>query len=219
MSLDRKSLALFILSAYGPTIFAVIGSGAVVPLISLTARHLGASVGLAAFVTALLNIGKLIGDIPAGLIADRIGEKWSIIAASVMDAILLATVFFFPKLWVLAVAICAVGMSNSVFNLARQSYLTAVVPFKYRARAMSSLGGAMRIGNTIGPLIGSMLVGHFDIHYGFGFAALMCIGAATVTIFLPDLPHMTIPQTLPYEPPRVPGQTRTPSLNQQPGWC
>ena len=39
-----------------------------------------------------------------------------------------------------------VGMAQAVFSLARQSYLTEAAPAPYRARALSTLGGVMRIG-------------------------------------------------------------------------
>jgi hypothetical protein len=38
---------------------------------------------------------------------------------------------------VLAVAMAVVGMAASVFNLARQKYLTEAVPIHFRARALS----------------------------------------------------------------------------------
>jgi MFS family permease len=58
-------------------------------------------------------------------------------------------------LWVFAVGIFMVGMAAAVFGLARQSYLTEAVPFHFRARALSTLGGVMRIGLFIGPFLGA----------------------------------------------------------------
>jgi hypothetical protein len=55
--------------AYGPTVLVSIGQGAILPLVALSARALGASVGTAAVVVALIGIGQLIGDLPAGALA------------------------------------------------------------------------------------------------------------------------------------------------------
>ena len=45
---------------YGPTLLVSIGAGAILPLVALSARDLGASVGIAALVVAML------GHRPAG---------------------------------------------------------------------------------------------------------------------------------------------------------
>ena len=43
------------------------------------------------------------------------------------------------------------GAASSVYTLARQSYLTEIVPPEMRARALSTLGGTLRIGMFTGP--------------------------------------------------------------------
>ncbi|HEX8508632.1 MAG TPA: MFS transporter, partial [Propionibacteriaceae bacterium] len=70
-----------ILPAYGPTVLVAIGYGAILPLVALSARALGASIGTAALIVALTGIGQLLGDLPAGALAARIGERRALIAA------------------------------------------------------------------------------------------------------------------------------------------
>ena len=62
------SLRPIAVAAYGPTILSSVGTGAVLPVLALTARDLGASVGTAAVVVALLGVGMLAGDLPAGAV-------------------------------------------------------------------------------------------------------------------------------------------------------
>ena len=50
------------------------------------------------------------------------------------------------NLGVFALGVTMLGMAGGVFNLARQSYLAEAVPLEFRARALSTLGGVMRIG-------------------------------------------------------------------------
>ena len=80
-----------------------------------------------------------------------------------------------------------VGMSQAVFSLARQSYLTEAVPVEYRARAMSTLGGAMRVGLFIGPFAAAAAIHRYGLigAYGVGIAALVV--AAVVAARIPDL--------------------------------
>ena len=47
------------------------------------------------------------------------------------------------------------GMTWTAFLMARQGFLIDAVPMAYRARAMSLLGGSMRVGVLVGPLLGA----------------------------------------------------------------
>lgn len=180
--------ARLIIAAYGPTLLASIGFGAVIPLIALQATALGASVGLAAAITGLTGIATLLFDLPAGVVAERLGEKRAIMLACLVDTALMVLIWTFPNLWVLAAVVFVHGMTLSIFGLARQKYLTESLPLKYRARGMSSLGGVFRIGFFLGPLVGAALVHDGDLGRAFLFAGVMSLVAAGVTALLPDLP-------------------------------
>jgi len=173
--------------AYGPTILVSIGQGATLPLVALSARDLGASVGVAAFVVALIGIGQLVGDLPAGALAARIGEQKALVAACAVDALALVGAFLARSLWVLALAIFVTGLAGAVFSLARQAYLTETVPIRMRARALSTLGGTFRVGLFIGPFVGAALVSGRGVGTAYAFAAAMSLSAALLTAFLPDV--------------------------------
>ena len=173
--------------AYGPTLLVSIGHGAVLPLIALSARDLGASVGLAAFMVALAGIGQLIGDLPAGALAARIGEQRALVAACSLDAVAMVGAFLAQSLVLLGVAIFVTGLAAAVFSLARQAYLTEAIPFRWRARALSTLGGTLRIGLFIGPFVAAVIVSRWSIGAAYGFAAVMSLAAAVLTAFLPDV--------------------------------
>ena len=174
-------------SAYGPTVLVSIGQGATLPLVALSARDLGAGVGVAAFVVALIGIGQLLGDLPAGALAARIGEQKALVGACVVDAAALTTAFLARSLWLLALAILVTGLAGAVFSLARQAYLTEAVPLRMRARALSTLGGTFRVGLFLGPFVGAALVSRGEIRWAYAFAAGMSLSAAALTAFLPDV--------------------------------
>ena len=173
--------------AYGPTVLVSIGQGAILPLIALSARALEASVGQAAFIVALIGIGQLVGDLPAGSMAARFGEQRALVAACVLEALALLGAFAARSLVLLAIAIFVAGVAGAVFSLARQAYLTEAIPIRMRARALSTLGGTFRIGLFIGPFVGAALVSHWSIGAAYGFAAGMNVAAAILTAFLPDV--------------------------------
>jgi MFS family permease len=175
------------LPAFGPSLLLGLGEGAILPVIPLTARDLGASVPVAALVITLIGIGSLVSNIPASLITMHRGERWAIVAAAVWCAVAMALCAWTSNLGVFAIGSFMVGMSQAVFSLARQSYLTEAVPVAYRARALSTLGGVMRIGMFAGPFIAAAAIHRYGLvgAYGVGIAALAV--AAAVAARLPDL--------------------------------
>jgi MFS family permease len=176
-----------VITAYGPTLLVSIGQGAILPLVALSARALGASVATAAFVVALIGIGQLVGDLPAGALAARIGEKRALIGACVLDAFALLGAFLARSLVLLAVAMVITGLAAAVFGLARHAYLTEAIPIRMRARALSTLGGTFRIGLFVGPFVAAAILTRWSIGAAYAFAAAMNIAAAILTAFLPEI--------------------------------
>ncbi|GAB2481046.1 MFS transporter [Comamonas humi] len=191
------SLWRIAIPAFGPSLLFGLGEGAILPIIPLMARELGASVPMAALVVGLISIGSLLNNIPASLITMRWGERWAIVAAGLWSGLGMALCVFTSQLLPFAAGCLMVGMSQAVYNLARQSYMTEAVPIAYRARALSTLGGVMRIGMFIGPFLGAWAVHAFGLSAAFavGIAGVLC--AAAIAVRVPDLP--------PPEP--APGQT------------
>lgn len=176
-----------VLPAYGPTVLVAIGYGAILPLIALSARALGASVGTAALIVALSGIGQLLGDLPAGALAARIGERRALIGACLLDSTALLGACLARSLLLLGLAVLVTGLAGAVFSLARQAYLTEAIPVHLRARALSTLGGTFRIGGFVGPFIGAAIVTRWTIGAAYGFATAMSLAAVLLTASLPDI--------------------------------
>jgi len=193
----------FLVSAYGPTLLVSFGYGAVIPMLAIQALMLGANTGLAALIAALVGVGQVVGDLPAGMLTSRFGERRALAGACIVDALGLGSAFFVHHLWFFAIIVFAHGLAGSVFGLARQTYLTVAVPLKWRARAMSSLGGVFRAGNFLGPLAGAVITTHYGLAGIFPLASAMSICAAIVTLFMPDTPADSAPAVMP--PSAVPG--------------
>ncbi|MFG3342935.1 MFS transporter [Glycomyces sp. NPDC048151] len=184
-SLPLRRLALPI---YGPTILISIGMGAVMPLVALSALDLGASVTQAAIIVGLVGFGQLVGDLPAGALAQRFGEKRVLLAACVVEAAALITASRTGSLAVLAATVFVIGMSAAVFGLARHAYLSEAVALGFRARAMSTLGGTFRIGGFIGPFVGAFLIEQYSFGATYAFAAATSLAGGLLSLALPDLP-------------------------------
>ena len=88
---------------------------------------------------------------------------------------------------VLAAGIFMIGMSQAVFMLARQTYLTDAVPIAMRARALSTLGGVMRIGLFISPFLSAMLMQLMGLDGAYWLGAMAAAAAGALAITLPEL--------------------------------
>ncbi len=184
-SLRRIAPAVFL-----PTLLFETGQGAVTPVIALSARELGGSVGTAGLVLALMGLGQILGDVPAGALAARLGDRKAMLVAAGLAVLTLTGCLTATHAWLLAGCVTATGMTNSVFNLARQSYLTEAIPVRLRSRALSTLGGTARIGAFFGPFIGAtVLRGGVPAREAYAVAVIAAVAAGLVVLFVPDVAH------------------------------
>jgi MFS family permease len=175
------------LVAYGPSIVSAIGHGAIMPVLALRARDLGADVSTAAFIVALTGVGMLLASLPAGALVARIGERRALVAAGFVDAGAMAFAALTDSVLGLAVGVLLSGVCWTLFLIARQGFMIDVVPVTHRARAMSLLGGSYRIGVLIGPLIGAGLIRLTDLTSVFWLGAVMSVLASLLAATMPDL--------------------------------
>lgn len=175
-------------AVYGPTLLFGIGQGAVLPVVALSARELGGSVAAAALVVALKGLGQLAGDLPAGALTARVGERTAMLGACLLTVLALIGCVLAPSVLALGAAIFAVGLAAAVWGLARQSYLIEAVPVPMRARALSTLGGASRIGTFAGPFLGALTVGMLGTDGGYLIHVVAAVLAAGLLLLLPDVP-------------------------------
>jgi MFS family permease len=175
-------------SAYGPSLLYGFSSGVIAPVIAFSAIERGASLAVAGLVVSLMGIGSIVSNIPAGVMTTRFGERRSMIWAAAINAVGLALCLADAGLWLFSIGVLAQGMAGAVFQLARQSYLTEVVPPSMRARAMSTLGGMARIGAFVGPFAGAGIIKLYGLDTAYLLSLLAILGAGAIAYTVPDLP-------------------------------
>jgi MFS family permease len=174
-----------------PTLLYGIGEGAIAPVLVLTARELGASVGVAALLLALAGAGRLLTDVPAGAFTARVGERNAMLAATGLVAAAMALILMADDLWLLGVAVTFTGMAGAIWGLARLSYLTEAMPHHLRGRALSTLGGSHRIGMFLGPFCGAGAVAVLGMDGAYWVHLVTVVAGAVLILALPDLPRVT----------------------------
>jgi MFS family permease len=175
------------LAALLPTFVFSIGQGAIIPMIPVIASSLGAGLAFAGFLGGLFMLGELLGDVPAGSLVARFGERTAMIGAALLCLVGLVVCLTVPTTVGLAIGIVLSGLSTSVFALARHAFMTTYVPLQYRARALSTLGGTFRGGWAIGPFIAAALIhatGRTSVVFWVHVVA--CVLVIVILLVVPD---------------------------------
>ncbi len=174
-------------SVYLPSLLYGIGQGAIAPVIALSALQLGADAGVASLVVGAVGVGHLLADVPAGALTMRVGERRAMLLATVLVGAALLVCVLATSVWVLAVAIGLTGASGSVWQVARQAYLTDAVPDHLRARALSTLGGVQRIGSFAGPFLGAAAMRFAGTDGAYYVHVAAAAAGAILLLLLPDV--------------------------------
>jgi MFS family permease len=184
---DNFDLRRLALPAFGPTLMFGLCEGAILPVLALSARVLGASTAVAGLVVALVGLGSLLANLPAAQLTARFGERRAMIGAAGLALLALLLCMAARSVWLFAAAVFMVGLARSVFMLARQTFLIEVTPLHLRARAMSTLGGVHRVGMFIGPFLGAGAIHVLGLSGAYWVAVLVMLGTGAFSLMIPDL--------------------------------
>ncbi|WP_127793800.1 MFS transporter [Agromyces sp. LHK192] len=176
-----------VLPVYLPTFVFSIGEGALIPIIPIVAADRGASLALAGLIAAMIMVGELCGDLPAGWIVSRVGERAAMIGSAVLASAGVLLALFVPTVWALGVGVFLIGFATAAFGLARHAFLTSYAPARVRARALSTLGGVFRGGWAVGPFLSAAIITATGGTDGvFWVLVAACAAVIVVLAFLPD---------------------------------
>lgn len=201
----ETGLKPLVTTVFVPAAIFGIGQGAAAPVMALTARELGASVAVSGLIVAVVGLGAVLGDLPAGRIVARFGERRSIIGGSTVGAAGVLVCLLAQTPWMLGVGALLTGLANAVWGLARQSYLADAVPIGLRARAMSSFAAMWRLGFFVGPLLGAAVILVVGARGGFMVQFVGVVLSGWLMSRVPDPPrrhagtagtHATLPSIL-----------------------
>ncbi|GGA71862.1 MFS transporter [Pseudoclavibacter endophyticus] len=157
-SRGEASLVRVVVVALLPTLLFSIGQGAIIPIIPTVAASMGAGLEFAGFIAGSIMIGQAFGNIPAGPVVSRLGEKWAMVGGAVLAVAGTLVSTFAVTTWMLLAGILIIGFSSAIFGLARHAFLTTYAPLRYRARVLSTLGGTLRAGLFVGPLLSAGII-------------------------------------------------------------
>lgn len=136
----------------------------------------------AGFVVGLFALGALLGDIPAGILVSKVGDRRLMAAASAALGLAALGVLRMPSLAAFALLVTLMGTATSVFGLARLVTATELTPVGRRGRVMSTIGGTQRIGLFVGPVVGGLAIGPLGVAGPFLVHGVLALLASLVVL-------------------------------------
>ncbi|MDR3128478.1 MAG: MFS transporter [Bifidobacteriaceae bacterium] len=180
------NLKTLIIKSYLPAALYEIAIGAISPMVAIAALNLKADITTASIIAAMLGIGQIIGDIPAGKLATSHGDRRAMIYGAGASLICLVICYFASNYYILSLGVLTIGAINAIFMLARQGYIIEITPPKLVSRALSGLGGMSRIGLLVGPFLGSWVISVWGFNSLYILSIIIVLLSLTVLLVFPD---------------------------------
>ncbi len=182
---ERLHIEPSILAVSLVSLVVMMGSTMVTPSLTLYAKQdLGANDLLVGAVIAGFAIGRLIFDVPAGFLADRLGLSRTMILGLgiLIGASTLAG--FASSYWVLLFARLLEGVASSIYVSAAIAFVLLSSDAAKRGTNIGSYQSILMLGPIVGPVVGAPIAEFFGYNAPyFAFAALIFGAAVIMSIF------------------------------------
>ena len=169
-----------IAAVYLPALLLAFSDGLLVPTLPLFASGLHASMGVVGLVLAAESLGTLAGDVPAGVLLGRFGDKPVMVAG--LTLVVVAVLALVTAQTVVAVILLRLvsGFGLALWNLSRHAFLTQATRSGRRGQAISAFGGVSRAGTFLGPAVGGLVASLFGLRSAFVVYAAVALAALVV---------------------------------------
>lgn len=126
-----------------------------------------------------------LGQLPAGLLADRLGEGTIMSLSTLFAGVAVGLVVLSNSRIMLYVATMIFGLGTSLFGIARFTAMEHVFPERIGA-ANGIVDAAADVGNALLPIIGGVITGLIAWQYGLGFTIpLFFLATVALVTFVP----------------------------------
>lgn len=152
--------------------------GLVVPVLPLYADRLGAGATALGLVVSVFGVGRLLTNVPAGLLAQRVDARRLLVGAVGGVALLTLATALVASTWQLVALRLLTGVAGGVAITVGQMVLAETDPARW-GRTMSALQAYQLAGGSVGPVVGGVTVG-IDARLPFVVAGLLLVSFAVV---------------------------------------
>jgi MFS family permease len=145
----------------------MLGFGSALPILPLYARSFGVSYAAAGLFTSAFGLARLVGDLFAGSLIDRFGERRMAPAGMIFLGTCALLTGFAPNFPLAVAAWAGGGLGSSVMFAAQFSYLMKTVPQDRMARTLGVFYGGFNVGIIVGGSIAGLVADNFGYRVPF----------------------------------------------------
>ena len=161
----------------------MIGSGMMVPVLSLYAASFGVTSTLVGMLVTIFGVGRLFSNYPSGFLSQRLGRRPLLIAGAIIIALgcvgaALTSDFTWLVFWRFVQ-----GVGSGMYMTVSGAALADMSTSENRARLVSLYQAALQFGATIGPVFGGFVASHFGLAAPFWALLVIAIGTVLLGIF------------------------------------
>jgi len=149
----------------------------------------GASTTMIQIITSWVTLGALVGALVAGVLADKIGRRCTILLAAILFTLGALLEALAPGTTVLVIGRLVVGFGVGVASVAAPLYAAEQAPTRLRGRFVSMYQLAITIGIFIAYLVDQALINNDMWRVMLGVSAVPAILLFVVMLPMPDSPR------------------------------
>ncbi|HSK22932.1 MAG TPA: MFS transporter [Egicoccus sp.] len=152
-ALPRRHMALV-----GASVFAIsVVSHFRTPLLPAIGAELGLAAGRLGLITTTFAAGRLLADLPAGFLVDRLGIRRVFVIAGIALGLGGMAFTMATGAGLVYVAAGLLGMASALANTTGMTYFSTVAGAERRGSAMAVFSASLLGGQAIGPTIGGAI--------------------------------------------------------------
>ncbi|TJY40778.1 MFS transporter [Cohnella pontilimi] len=167
-------------------VLQTLGAGMLLPILPTFASH---SLGMTpSQYSLLLTVGgafTVIGLIPMGRLADRLGKKWFLVVGFLIFGIVLYSMTRQPSIGLALVCALILGLSYAAVLPAWNALLAAYVPAGQQGLGWGVFSTVEGVGGMIGPYLGGMLATQFSESWVVRVAGTLFVLISLFYVFFP----------------------------------
>ncbi len=175
------------------SVFVMSGVGLVAPILSMYAATFSASAALAGMIITLFGVGRLLINLPAGLLSRRYGKRALLIAGPVILLVGAIGAALASTLETLVLFRFVQGIGSGIYMTMSQALMAQVAAPNERGRIMSLYQSGLLVGTGLGPMVGGFLAAQFDLTAPFWAYAVVCVIATLLACLVAEPTEPTEP--------------------------
>ena len=155
--------------------------GIIFPFIPLLAEKMGAGATTIGLIVGAFSLIAVFLSIPLGGLVDRFRVKRLLVFGVICNIVNAAILIRTNTVAMLITAQLIAGIAFLLHVVASQAYISRIADAGLREKGFGRLSFGAAVGQSIGPVLGGFLVGHFDYRTAFWVAlALSSVGLIMV---------------------------------------